>query len=263
MDDTQNGGIQAEGRFIEMPNVPGGAVCLAIADGRISFEIEKALAHFGVGLIKTSRHHGLYEAVAFHPDMMLHHAGGKTVVYAPGTGEEMIAALCNAGFRLILGESELSPGYPADIAYNVARVGGYYFHNLKYTDPVLKKELERHGAEPVHVSQGYSKCSVSIVDEKSMITADAGIAAAAEKKGLEVLKIDSTQGIILPGLNYGFIGGCSCLLDEKTWAVCGDAQSLLGFEVICGFLEKRNMRIVSLSDGHVVDFGSLIPLLTS
>lgn len=83
-------------------------------------------------------------------------------MYAPKTGESMVDALKNERFRLLKGETELSPSSPLDIAYNVARVGGFYFHNLKYTDPVIKRELENSGVQPVNVAQGYTKCSVAV-----------------------------------------------------------------------------------------------------
>ncbi|NTV90069.1 MAG: hypothetical protein HGA22_06875 [Clostridiales bacterium] len=242
------------------PNLPDGPVRLALVDGRIGTSIEAALSGLGIGLIKTLPHPGLYEAVAGHPDMLLHHLGGNRIVFAPGTDEITLDGLRSLGFGLIAGEAELKPEYPADIAYNVARIGGLYFHNLKYTDPVLKRELERQGIEPVNVSQGYSKCSVCIVDDSSIITADRGIADAASKKGLGVLLLESSQDIILPGLKYGFIGGCSGLAGESTLAFFGEAGKLEEYDRIKAFISQRGVMDISLGKGPVTDFGSLLPI---
>lgn len=249
--------------FIDLPNVPQRPVTLAVVDGRIPSGTELALSGLGVNTIKTGRHPDLYEAVAWHPDMFLHHTGGDSIVYAPGTDGALLRALEDHGFRLIKGGTTLAPGYPADIAYNVARIGSFYFHNLRYTDPVLRNILENMGLTPVNVNQGYSKCSVSIVGENSIITSDTGIAMAAGEKGIEVLLIAAGQNILLPGLDYGFIGGSSGLLGKKNWAISGPASQLEAYPAIFEFLAKRNVSIVSLDSVQVMDIGTILPLKTS
>ncbi len=249
--------------FIEIPNLPQKPLRLAIADGRISAAAEEALGRLGVRLLKTERHPSLYEAVSFHPDMLLHPTGGERIVHAPGIGSGLEAALAEAGFRLICGDTGLAPEYPKDIAYNAARVGSFYFHNLKHTDPVLRRELEKAGAEPVHVEQGYTKCSVAIVNESAIITSDAGIARAAEKKGIQALQIPPAQNILLPGLNTGFIGGATGLVDKLALAVNGRARLLEAYEPIRRFLSQKNCSLLSLSGLQVTDTGSIIPLMTA
>ena len=248
--------------YIALPNLPEGSVNLAVIDGRISSAAEGQLLLNKIKLIKTSRHTGVYEAVSYHPDIMFHHIGLNRIVYAPGTDDTLLNVLSGFGFNLIKGDSELSSKYPCDIAYNVARVGMFFFHNMKYTDAVLKSELEKCGIEPVHVEQGYAKCSISIANGSSIITSDTGIARVAEKKGIDVLLIDFKQNILLPGLSYGFIGGCSGLVGKSMWAVNGDEKKLTSFKEIHDFLSRKNIQLLSLSDDQVVDIGSIIPLMT-
>jgi hypothetical protein len=248
--------------FIEIPNLPEKPVCLAVADERISAASERTLERLGVRLLKTRRHPGLYEAVSSHPDMLLHPIGGNRIVHAPGIGAELASQLAEAGFRLICGDTELAPQYPRDIAYNAARVGSFYFHNLKHTDRILREELENAGAEPVHVEQGYTKCSIAVVDEGTIITSDAGIARAAEKKGVRVLLIGPARDILLPGLDMGFIGGATGLVDRRRLAVNGNARALEAYVPISRLLSEKNCELLSLSGSQVVDTGSLIPLMT-
>jgi hypothetical protein len=249
--------------YIGIPNLPEGPVSLAVADGRISLEAERTLLLNGTKLIKTSRHSGVHEAISYHPDIMFHHIGFNHIVFAPGTDDAFLNVLSGLGFNLIKGSSVLSSKYPHDIAYNAARVGTFFFHNLKYTDVVLKKELEACDISPVRIEQGYAKCSISIVNDSSIITADAGIARAAEKKGIDVLLIDFRQKILLPGLNYGFIGGCSGLIGKNMWAVNGDVEKLTSFKEIYDFLSRKDIQIISLSNEQVTDIGSIIPLITN
>ena len=248
--------------FIEVPNLPEKPVSLAAVDERISPESCAVLEGLGVSLIKIQRHPCLYGAVSSHPDMLLHPVGGDLIVHAPGISDELGVLLARAGFRLIKGAAELSPEYPRDIAYNAARIGRFYFHNLKYTDSVLRKELEKAGVEPVHVEQGYTKCSVALVDENTMITSDKGIARTAEGKGIDALLIDPGQGILLPGLDYGFIGGATGLLGKHRLAVNGAADGLKSFEAIRSLLFSKNGALHSLSGLPVTDIGSILPLMT-
>lgn len=245
--------------YIDIPNIPQEKVALAIVDGRISNTVEKGLKDNGVKIIKTKAHPSLYDSVAFHPDMFLHHVGGRKIVYAPGTSEDTIRELEEYGFQIIRGKAELKYKYPGNISYNAARVGRFVFHNTKYTDEVLKSLFLKLDLELVHVNQGYAKCAISIVDENSIITMDKGIARIAEKKGLDVLVVEE-KNILLPGLDYGFIGGSSGLLGRNKWAVAGNFEALECHIEILAFLNKKGKEILSLSDQQVVDIGSLIPI---
>lgn len=247
--------------FIDIPNIPKEKVALAIADGRISNNVEKAFEDNGIKIIKTKAHPSLYDSVAFHPDMFLHHIGGQIIVYAPGTSEDTVRELEEYGFQMVRGETELKYKYPANISYNAARVGKFVFHNTKYTDKVLKDFFMKLDLEIVHINQGYAKCAISIVDENSIITMDRGIANIADKKGLDVLVIEE-KNIQLPGLDYGFIGGSSGLIDKDKWAVAGNFETLNCCREIFTSLNKKGKKIISLSDQTVVDIGSLIPVLS-
>ena len=247
-------------RFVESPNVPQAPVKAVLIDGRTDSKIISSLVNLGIEVIKTARHLNLYDAVSYHPDVVIHHLGEEFIVYAPGTSHTMLDELRKLGFSLIEGQTPLNEKYPFNIAYNVARVGDLAFHNTKYTDPLLKKELEKRNIEIIHVKQGYSKCSVSIVNNNSIITSDTGIAKAAESRGVEVLLIDPSKNILLPGLDYGFIGGSAGLIDKDKWAVTGDISSLNSSNEIVNFLSCRKIKIVSLSEGSVIDIGSIIPL---
>ncbi len=248
--------------FVSNPNLPEKAVSLAVVDGRISSCTEERLNALGVKVLKLQPHRGLYPAVSCHPDMQLHHIGGKTIVYAPGTDQALLDALASYDFTLIMGDSILTPSYPVDIAYNVARVGRWYFHNLRHTDPVIRATLETMGIEPVHVEQGYSKCSLLPVAKESIITTDAGIARAAEKKGFNVLLVDYERSICLPGLDHGFMGGASGMLGHSLCALNGNLRSLDCLDAFSSFLSANKIEIVELSEEQVVDIGSILPLMT-
>ncbi len=246
--------------FVRMPNLPEKLAGLVVVDCRLCEEAERRLRSSGVDVLRLRPHKDLYPAVSSHPDMVLHHLEGHRLIYAPGTDPLLLEALAVRSFELIRGESVLAPSYPADIAYNVARVGKWYFHNLKHTDPVLKKMLDQLGVEPVHVEQGYAKCSILPVDRESIVTMDAGIAKAAEKKGLEVLLMDRERSILLPGLRYGFIGGAAGMLGKSLCALNGSLCGLDCREQFPFFLASKAISILELAGGAVADVGSVLPL---
>jgi hypothetical protein len=248
--------------FIEVPNLPQSRVTVAVIDGRANERVVKGLLKHGIELIRTRKFPKVYNAISFHPDIIMHHLGSEKIIYAPGTNTEFLDALKAYGFRLIEGKTVLSDSYPGNIAYNAARVGNYAIHNFRYTDPLLKDMLEKTGVEFINVKQGYSKCSICIVDQNSIITSDKGIEKAAEKKGIEVLLIDSDEEILLPGLNTGFIGGSTGLMDKNLLALTGSVRKLKSADRIIDFLERKNINIVSLDDNEIIDLGSILPLLT-
>ncbi len=246
--------------FTANPNLPDRPVSLAVVDSRISDVSAYELESLGIKILRVPAHPFLYDAVCCHPDMLLHHIGADIIVHAPGTDKGLLDALCSYGFTVMQGEKSLTGTYPGDIAYNVARVGRYYFHNLRHTDPVIVQQLHSQGIEPVHIEQGYAKCSILPVDEGSIITTDAGIAKVAKSKGLDVLLMECGDSIRLPGLNAGFIGGSCAMISNSVCALNGAVQRLADKDRFISFLTKKQIDIKELSNDDVTDIGSILQL---
>lgn len=150
--------------------------------------------------------------------------------------------------------------YPYNISYNIALFGNYAIHNFKYTDPKILEFINKNKIQKIDVKQGYSKCSICIVDEKSIITSDEGIVKACSEFNIDCLLI--TQGFIdLFDMNYGFIGGCSGSISNDTIAFFGDITKHPDYEKIFKFITNKNKKIVCLSEENLLDLGSLIPIL--
>ncbi len=246
-----------------MPNLPQSRVKLAVIDGRADAAIQYELEKLGIELIRTGRHTGIYDAISYHPDIVIHHIGGRKIVFAPGTSPEFLDALKKCKFDLLEGKAVLTAAYPGNVAYNVARVGNFAFHDFRYTDSVLLKGLEAEGVEFINVKQGYSKCSICIIDENSIITSDKGIAKSAERNGIEALLICQNEDILLPGLDKGFIGGSTGFIGKRILAVTGDIEKLKSCNIVKDYLFRKDIDIISLGSGPIVDMGSIIPLVES
>lgn len=233
-----------------------------LIDGRIDAETGDSLRKLGITYVKTEKHPELSEEVSYHPDMMFCHLGGRDIVYAPGTSAKTLLELGEYGFNLIAGNTYLKKKYPDDIAYNVAVIGKYAFHDFRYTDAALLGHLEKKGIELVNIRQGYAKCSISILSSDAIITSDKGIRAAALQHSINTLTIEPDKNIHLGKLSNGFIGGCTGKIGRDKLIFTGNAEKLGSFDAISDYMQKYKIKYTSLNSGNIQDMGSVIPLAT-
>lgn len=246
--------------YLETPFLPKRPVMAMILDGRTPTIISNSLEKMGIHVVKTTCCKELYPAISYHPDILLHPINEEKIIIAPNVYEKLGTAMIELGLRAIKGSTNLKSNYPHNVAYNVARISNFAIHCFKYTDPILLKLLKEQDVQFIDVKQGYSKCSICIVNERAIITADHGIAKAVEKHGIEALLI-SPGYISLPGLSYGFIGGASGLLGGEQIAFSGSLSHHPDYVRIINFLDEQKMNPIFLSHGDPIDIGSMIPIL--
>jgi hypothetical protein len=246
----QNGGYSVNSEFYSRT---------VIIDGRANEEVIDFFINRNIEVIKVENILGARPETACHPDIFFHAVSGRKLVCAPQVAEMRSECdiLRSRGFDIIFGKTKIRADYSFEAAYNVARVGRFAFHNLKYTDSVLRAELEKESVSFIHVNQGYTKCSVSIVNEDSIITADSGIAKAAAKAGIDALLIEPDQGIYLNGKHQGFIGGATGKLDN-TWLLAGELSHLKDCKKIEKFINSKNVDVACISRGQAVDIGTIM-----
>lgn len=245
--------------FVHKPYLPENNIKTAMVDYRIGVEAEKAMTDLGIEIIKTTPCKELYEAVNGHADIVVHPIGDNKLVVAPNVFDNLQPVLTKKGFALTKGETWLKRNYPENIAYNVLRVGTFAFHHSKYTDRSILKEFEKNNVKLIHVNQGYTKCSACVVNENSIITSDYKLAKEVEKFGIESLLI-KPGGIILSGLNYGFIGGSGGLLSRNIMAFTGNLDNIQDNYKIVDYLNSKGIEVKILSRKQIFDIGSIIPL---
>lgn len=245
--------------FIHKPYLPERNIKTALVDYRIGAELERSFANTCIDIIKTVPCNELYDAINGHPDIVVHHIKDNELVVAPNVFDALESVLIKKGFALTKGETWLNRNYPDNIAYNVLRIGAFAFHNTKYTDMAIFKELEKNNVKLIHVNQGYTKCSACIVNENSIITSDSKLAETVEKYGIESLLIEP-GGIALKGFDYGFIGGSSGLLSRSIMAFTGNLDNILDNYKIYDYLNSKGIEVKILSTKQIFDIGSIIPL---
>ncbi len=165
---------------------------------------------------------------------------------------ERISSL--TGLRVISDPSPRGKVYPNDVLLNVLVTDAAAFSNRAYTSPCITELLLDYGIRHVNVKQGYAACS-SLSFGNALITADRGMASAAEAEGIDVLLI-SREGIALPGYNEGFIGGASGVCEREVYFL-GNIECHPDGGKIRAFIKKHGFECVSLYDGPLCDYGGI------
>ena len=241
--------------YVMIPHLPQNRAVLAAAGERYRGRLGAALEDLGVEMLWLPDAPGADRRLAGHADLSMLHLGGNKIVCA--CAEPIVNFLTNRGFELFS-----APGpaerYPGDCALNACIAGGIFFHRL---DVTARAALENASElETVNVAQGYAKCSVCVVDERSIITADRGIAEAARGRALDVLEI-APGHIELEGFEYGFIGGAAFKLSKSELAFTGWLDAHPDYNNIIAFLDARGIAPIYLTDAPAFDVGSILPLI--
>lgn len=227
-----------------------------IADCRADKKTIKSLKETGYTVIPTVKLDCLYDAIASHADIQIHYLGNSRFVCAPEAYEHYKKYLPD-DFTLIKGSKPLGAKYPTDIPYNAAAVGKTLICNSRCTAIEILREYSCKGRNILNGNQGYAKCSISVVSGNAIATADKGIAEAAKGNGMDVLRINEGH-IELKGMNYGFIGGASGLIERNVLAFNGELGTHPDGEKIKKFCQNHNVEVAELKTGILTDIGSII-----
>ena len=237
-------------------------VKIAIVDSRIDAAAERKLTLLGYRVITLPPFSRLSEAVASHPDMLIHRIGNEYISYADYCEEasyvfsDLSLLSVGTGARFTFTADVVSPEYPHDVGLNALEIGCKLFTRLTSASESLLKAAEEHGLEIVDVKQGYPACTVLKLSEKAAITADRGMAKILKEHGIRVTLIEA-GGIALPPHEYGFIGGAGEAHDGKLYFF-GDVNTHPDGEKIMAAAEAEGLTVISLTGGILRDLGGIV-----
>lgn len=246
--------------FVKVPNLPLDADIVIIGE-KYADKLAKPIEKFGINPIFIPNNPEVDPRLAGHADLSVFHAGGERMYLAPYLrGREFAKKLEALSADIIYADIAQSPIYPNDAQLNIAAIDSSLIYNQKssYLPAVNYLTIER-GYQPITCKQGYAKCSILAVNERSLITQDPGIARAAIAAGLDVLQI-SPDGVALDGFSCGFIGGAGFKLNSGELAFTGTLDFHQDKPRILAFLAERDITPVYLTDAPIFDIGSAIPL---
>lgn len=226
----------------------------AVVDSRINPDSKKTLCSTGYSLIEIQPLKKMDPAISAHPDMSI--CKIDDLMFVDDEVNNLFTFFERKSIKREYPKNEFLK-YPHDIAFNCAVLGKNLICNKKYTSCEIIAFAESNGYNIIDVKQGYAKCSTCIVAENAIITEDSGIAKQCSLNGIEVLCINKGY-VKLEGYNYGFIGGCSGLIDASTLAFNGRIDLHPDFIKIKEFCKKFGVETVSLNNEPLCDAGSII-----
>ncbi|ABR33741.1 MULTISPECIES: DUF6873 family GME fold protein [Clostridium] len=229
-------------------------------DYRITKEELLSLSKLDLKPILVPKCNDVYDAINGHPDIQLNvlkNDSFNKIIIQRNISENFKEILKLNDINYIVSKNTLSNTYPNDIILNSLILENYFIHTLKYSDENLLNS--QNSKIHIDVPQGYTKCSILPVREKALITSDKGIFNSLKNYDFDILLLPPGD-ILLPSLNYGFIGGVGGMVSNNKMAFFGDLDSYTWGDQIKKFLFKYDILPIALRKGKLIDRGSLFTL---
>lgn len=193
--------------------------------------------------------------VASHADMLFCIIGKNIFCYGDyyDQNKERFKEIQN--YNIIKVGKKCLPKYPHDVGLNVLVMGKSIFCSIKSVAVEILDFAKLNGYSVINVKQGYSSCSVLVLDENHAVTADKSMAKAIKSDGKDVLEINAGN-ITLEGYNYGFIGGASGVCGRKVYFF-GSVHSHPDGEKIIKYLSSNGFEAVTVFDEELRDVGGI------
>lgn len=232
----------------------------AFVDYRITDEEIANLSKLNLEAIKIPKCNKIYDAINGHPDIQMNILRNSTnidIIIHKDISEDFRNILEEKRIKYIVSEKSLESSYPYDIILNALILKDYFIHTLAYTDENLFNSQK--SKININVPQGYTKCSVLPINEKALITSDKGIYKVLKEYDFDILLLPPGD-ILLPSLDYGFIGGTGGMISPDKIAFFGELDQYKYGNEIKNFLLKYGVTPIYLRKGKLIDRGSLFVL---
>ena len=246
-------------KFVKAANLPCDAELCVIGEKYLSL-LQKPLDDLGIEVLTVPDNKCVDQRLSFHADLSVFHAGGKQLFLASCLkNTDFVEKLTQSGFDLHFCAENQEKTYPYDAMLNICSLDNSFIHSPKVSDKAVISFLMGQGRREISCKQGYCRCSVCVVDDKSIICADKGISTACRNQGIDVLEIQPGS-IELKGFDYGFIGGAAFKISSEKLAFTGTLDHHPDKSAILDFLEEHQVSPVFLTDIPIFDIGSAVPI---
>lgn len=211
-----------------------------IIDSRLrNIEYEYLSKLFNV--IKLPLSNDVYEEISGHCDIFYCKINNQ-VICAPNS------LIIEPSFKT--GSSIVGKNYPNDIKYNICQIGDKIIGS-KYTDKSIIPNLI--------VNQGYTKCSIAVLNSRACITTDKNISQILNDNNIDSLYINESNIKLLKkdktiSKMKGFIGGATLVFEDK-FILFGDIERLESKNEILKHIGKYNLKLVDFKNLDVYDYG--------
>ena len=160
-----------------------------IIDNRMREKEKNKLEELGYELLEINTSDKVYSEIVSHVDIFTCKVGEKIIVEP--SQYMKLSKIPN----VIKGKEEIQEKYPFDIKYNVCTIEKKAIHNFQYTDSKLKQELINDEYELINTTQGYTNCSIAVIDSNSAIVSDKGLYKILKFHGIDTLLVENNLDI--------------------------------------------------------------------
>ena len=225
---------------------------LILLDRKMPEAAKEKLAAYGQ-IVEFATDGITYEAISGHPDIFFCPTPAGLIV-APNLPQEYFSILDQKHIPYLKGSLPVGKEYPETACFNSLVTGKFIIQNPTASDPVIQNLNPNF--EIIPVKQGYVRCNLMALPNKTFITSDRGIEKSLNQRKLEVLYVDPAC-IKLDGFDNGFFGG-ACGLHGNTLFVCGSLKYLKEQSSIESFATQAGVSIIELYNGQPVDVGTIL-----
>lgn len=232
-----------------------------IIDERMRQIEKEKLKSLGYQLLEIKQNKKVYSEISSHVDIFACKIGEKIIIEPSQYNNIKLQA---QNVIIQQGNEEIENKYPYDIKYNVCIIGKKALHNFNYTDFKIKEELNNQKYEMINTTQGYTNCSIAVIDDNSAIVTDKGLYKILKKHNIDVLYLDYEPDIKLLNVKgysnrKGFIGGAISRIGKNV-IVFGELSKIDKNNQIKNFIENKNLNIIQFEGIDVIDYGGIIEI---
>ena len=242
--------------FLKNPNLPENKVTTVFANID-NIALKRLFEELSIKVVQVAENSLLDTPVSRHADVLGNYVG-KSIFLADKNQTELCKFIEDNSGKSIIIENIKSP-YPNDCLLNFADIGDYIICNKS----ILTKEIVSllPNKQIIDVKQGYSKCSVCICKNNTIITDDISVYnAVSQYDNINSLLVQKGS-VSIDKYDYGFIGGCCGLVDKDVLLFNGDLSTHTDFDKIKNFLYDNGVNYIDIKGKPLTDIGSIIPIM--
>ena len=233
-----------------------------IIDSRMRQVEKDFFKSLGYNIVEIKKSEKVYPEIASHVDIFVSQID-DILICEKSIYDYLKKKIPNS--KINCGENEVGWKYPNDIKYNICQIGKNVIHNFKFTDRKISEIIDDKQLKKIQVSQGYTNCSIAVLNEKTAITSDIMIAEELEKNNIDCLHFENNSNIKLLAENgnfskmNGFIGGAIGKIDDKI-IIFGDLSKIDESEKIRNFIRQNRLKLIEFKGFDVIDYGGIITI---
>lgn len=242
-------------QFIKKPHLPENKVAAVIMSDVRKDVFEELQRNYHMEVMVPEPLAMIKGAERYHADMSVCHLGENQFVIAEENAS-LQHWLLNAGAEVILC-GNITAKTPR---LNACFLGEKLLCHSGKADGRILEYASHKGMKVLHTNQYYTKCSVAIVSDRAVMTADPSVISLCHKHDIDVLTLSPGE-IQLDGYDYGFIGGCCGFLDKKVMGFSGKLSAHPDGDRIRSFLRNYGIEAADLSSEPLYDIGGILPVM--